>query len=367
MIRKLIKPASVVLLGLVAGLAISETALWRLGVPRFLRAHTAPEQPQFRLVGFTGDTLFYVNAPSTVLRFVYDGNPRGYFDASNAVDHTTNSLGFRGGEFTAAKDSATTRIAFLGDSFTFGEGVKDGDVYPQQVVRQLHRRFPGRRFEAYNFGVGGYNTTQALFLLRNLVLKFQPDIVVLGYVPNDAESVLFAANPATGEVKRRAREAQVFEGLSELAPPANPVFRLRSARLLWQVLSRRYASRQTVRHYVNLYRDDNPEWANTRRSLAAFGATCAAQRIDCFVTLFPLLFRLDETHPFMGITASVQQAIRASGPTAPAIIDLFPVMRGRSDFDLRVHPTDQHPNEIAHALAAAAIVDTLVGRHPEWR
>lgn len=232
MIRKLIKPASVVLFGLAAGLAISETALWLLGVPRFLRAHTSPEQPQFRLVGFTGDTLFYVNAPSTVLRFVYDGNPRGYFDASNAVDHTTNSLGFRGGEFTASKDSATTRIAFLGDSFTFGEGVKDGNVYPQQVAQQLHRRFPGRRFEAYNFGVGGYNTTQELFLLRNLVLKFQPDIVVLGYVPNDAEPGLFAADPATGAVRRRARAAQVFEGLSELAPPTNPLFQLRSARLL---------------------------------------------------------------------------------------------------------------------------------------
>lgn len=122
-----------------------------------------------------------------------------------------------------------------------------------------------------------------------------------------------------------------------------------------------------MRHYRSLCGDDNADWANTRRSLAAYGTTCASQRIDCYVALFPLLFRLDQTHPFTGITTVVQQAIRAGGPTAPAIIDLFPAMRGRPDLELRVHPTDQHPNEIAHALAAAAIADTLARRHPEWR
>ena len=100
--------------------------------------------------------VFYVNAFSEKIRFVYDGNPRAYFGKDNEIDHVTNSSGFRGKEFSFSKPKDTFRIAFIGDSFTFGEGVRLEDTYVEKVSAILSEKFknPGPKFESYNFGVG---------------------------------------------------------------------------------------------------------------------------------------------------------------------------------------------------------------------
>lgn len=41
------------------------------------------------------------------------------------------------------------------------------------------------------------------------------------------------------------------------------------------------------------------------------------------------------------------------------MIDLLPVYSAYQDKDLWVNPTDQHPNEIAHKLAAESLSDFL--------
>jgi hypothetical protein len=365
--KRILKKSGIVLLGVLAGLMLAEGTLRLLDIPRFYKAHLQPTRPQFSMVGSLNDTIFYTNTPSAVIEFVYDGNPRGYFTAGNAVRHTTNSLGFRGREFSATKDTNAFRIVFLGDSFTFGEGVKDEDVYPEQLASKLRKRVPRLRFEAYNFGVGGYNTEQSLFLLKHLALQFKPDAVVLGYVLNDAEPELFTVDAASRSVQRRPRESMIYEGLSDLVPPANAVFRLRLARLLWQVLSRQYATSRTVAYYNQLYRDDNPGWIATKRSLREFAEVCAKHRIDCYVVMFPLLFQLNDKYPFTSLSHAVQREIRSLDAVVPTIVDLFPPLKGRKEADLWVHPTDQHPNEVVHRLAADHLFEAILHRHAEWQ
>ena len=85
--------------------------------------------------------VFYVNAFSEKIRFVYDGNPRAYFGKDNEIDHVTNSSGFRGKEFSFSKPKDTFRIAFIGDSFTFGEGVRLEDTYVEKVSAILSEKF----------------------------------------------------------------------------------------------------------------------------------------------------------------------------------------------------------------------------------
>lgn len=360
--KRLLKNSAVVLLGLLAGLGLAEGALRVIGMPKFYRAHTLPAQPQFSMVGIDGRTLFYTNTPSADITFVYDGNPRGYFDADNAVHQHTNSLGFRGAEFVTAKDSNAYRLVFLGDSFTFGEGVKDEDVYPQQLARLLGAQFPARRFESYNFGVGGYNTSQSLYVLKKLALQFKPDAVVLGYTLNDAEPALFSADSSGNTVSRRAREASVFEGMSELPPPHSAVFRLRLVQLAWQVMGRRFATAQTITYYNQLYRDENPAWRETRSALQEFTRVCTASRIHCYVVIFPQLFRLGDDYPFSRPSILVQNELRSAVPEAVTILDLFPALKGRKDADLWVHPTDPHPNEIVHQLVADQLLAAMAAR-----
>jgi hypothetical protein len=200
---------------LLCGLAFAEVGLRALNLPRVYARHSAPPQFAFPPVRGQGGAPFYVNmpggvpggAPGGAIRFVYDGNPRGYFGPQNEVDHRTNEFGFRGGRFSRDKAPGTARLAFLGDSFTFGEGVRDEDTYAEVTARLLNRQGGqgARRVESYNYGVGGYNTTQALFLLQNIALRHQPDLVVLGYVLNDADPPLFRRDPESGQPVRWGR------------------------------------------------------------------------------------------------------------------------------------------------------------------
>ena len=74
------------------------------------------------------------------------------------------------------------------------------------------------------------------------------------------------------------------------------------------------------------------------------------------MVIFPFMYRLDDSYPFAVIHRMVEEALREHGiPVA----DLFPAFEGESYTRLWVHPSDQHPNDRAHAIAARAIADLL--------
>lgn len=98
-----------------------------------------------------------------------------------------NAQGFRGDDFTLQKKAGVRRIACLGDSFTFGHGVRQEDAYPSQMEAILNAAAGVKAFEVLNFGVGGYNTKQEAILLEEKVLPYDPDLVILQYMFNDTE------------------------------------------------------------------------------------------------------------------------------------------------------------------------------------
>lgn len=93
----------------------------------------------------------------------------------------TNALGFRGPVFPREKPASGRRIACLGDSFTFGWGVADGETYPVE----LQERLPAD--QVMNFGNPGNNVWNSLQVYRRFVRPYAPDVVVLGLYLNDAQ------------------------------------------------------------------------------------------------------------------------------------------------------------------------------------
>ncbi len=98
---------------------------------------------------------------------------------------TINSSGFRGEEYARTPKSKALRIAFLGDSETFGYALREEHTLPGCLERSLNARSKERRYEVLNFGVPGYNTAQESALLKKKAIHFNPSIVVLYYVLND--------------------------------------------------------------------------------------------------------------------------------------------------------------------------------------
>lgn len=346
-----------VVFGISLGILVTEFLLHAFDQPRFYKMHTHP--PQFSSIILNNNDVFYINAPSQRIRFIYDGNPRGYFGKENEVDHITNSWGFRGNEFVVDKPENIFRIAFLGDSFTFGEGVRFEDTYSEQVAYKLSKKFKvkGIKFESYNFAVGGYNTEQELFLLRNVVLQTKPDMVVLGYTLNDVEPSLLKFDKLTGNVIRNPVEESNFEGIDEAPPPDKLFFKLRIVKLIWKYFDKERASRKTIQYYKSLYEKDKKGWLETKKALYDIINICKENNILCYVVCFPVMHRLNNSYPFLSIHSAVQKAVEDSGGI---FIDLFPLLKGKRDIEIWTHPTDQHPNEKVHEIAAGYIVDKLV-------
>lgn len=96
---------------------------------------------------------------------------------------STNSQGFRGTkEYAVQKPAGVFRIVVLGDSVALGHGVEDDQTFAALLEAQLSAIRPT---EVLNMGVSGFGTAEELIQLRHIGLKYDPDLVILSYFPND--------------------------------------------------------------------------------------------------------------------------------------------------------------------------------------
>jgi lysophospholipase L1-like esterase len=95
-----------------------------------------------------------------------------------------NGLGLRGPETTPVPAPGVHRVLALGDSATFGEGMRVEEAFPALLERELNGR-GGTRYEVINAGVEGYNTAAELAYLERHGLALRPATVVVGFNLND--------------------------------------------------------------------------------------------------------------------------------------------------------------------------------------
>ena len=102
---------------------------------------------------------------------------------------TINSQGLRDREYPYAKPAGTRRLLVLGDSFTWGYGVADDEIFTEV----LERRFENNQlnWEVLNTGVSGWSTDQEYLFLTDEGFRYQPDLVLLAfYTFNDPKEVV---------------------------------------------------------------------------------------------------------------------------------------------------------------------------------
>ena len=108
------------------------------------------------------------------------------------VTYKTNELGFRGDDFVE-KDK---NIVFLGDSFTFGEGVEEDKI----ISTLIQGKLPD--YEIINLGIPGYGTDQEFLLLQSFSIDHKPNIVILNYlvenIARNENQFRRLSNPSTG-------------------------------------------------------------------------------------------------------------------------------------------------------------------------
>ncbi|MFZ5478210.1 MAG: SGNH/GDSL hydrolase family protein [Myxococcota bacterium] len=98
---------------------------------------------------------------------------------------TTNADGLRGMDTPGPEGGAST-LLMLGDSTIFGWGVDDGEDVPSALESAL--RAHGKAVRVVNGGQPGYSTVQSYMLLREVGLRYEPDLVLLEFSLHDFRS-----------------------------------------------------------------------------------------------------------------------------------------------------------------------------------
>ena len=258
-----------------------------------------------------------------------------------------NSKGYRDFERAVPKPVGVRRAVCIGDSFTWGVSVLFDDAWPQRVERTLSRE-RGEPWEAVNLAEPGLNTVQEASRLASEGFLYEPDVVIVAYVLNDSEDETAAeAHRAADWVEERRR-----------GPSVSLLDRSALVRLVRTRVRATIENRRWVEGFRSMYADDYAGWAAARRALKAMGGMCRERGVPLVVAIFPLFGNpLDDRYPFADVHAKVARAAAEAGAK---VADLLPVYRGL-DGDLLVvnGADDEHPNEIAHRIAARAITQAV--------
>lgn len=101
----------------------------------------------------------------------------------------TDSLGLRSkvpGMVYGPKQSQEYRIAIVGDSVTFGEGVPNTEkTFTEVLEHMLNQQQNLMTVKVFNFGVSAYSVKEMAAMLQHRMVDVQPDLVVMAIIPPD--------------------------------------------------------------------------------------------------------------------------------------------------------------------------------------
>ena len=105
--------------------------------------------------------------------------------------HSYNSLGLRGAE--PSTNITLTNIAILGDSYTKGFGAPEDSTWVFLLQQKLNaeKRF-AQKIQCLNGGISGSDPFSEYIVLQDLLLKFNPKIVIVDINATDIDDVIHA-------------------------------------------------------------------------------------------------------------------------------------------------------------------------------
>ena len=264
-----------------------------------------------------------------------------------ALHTKLNSLGCRDKEWSKTKAAGTRRIAFVGDSFTYGWGLERvEDRFPDLVGAAL-RKDAGGAIEVMNVAKPGWGTTDHLDAVRHLITTYDIDEVVLCYVANDIEKLI----PTTDDY-------------NPIKPPNPTLFNPDSSCLLDYLYRRVYLPRawKTQRYHDWLAEGfaDDAIWRQHQQQLFAIITLCRENDVAMRAVLLPFIKTSGEGYVADRLHAVLERFFLTH---QVPVLDLLPTIADRNPNELVVNARDPHPNEIANRRFAEALLAFMQTRN----
>jgi len=332
---------------IIGGSVVHSLLLGRLGAERVLRLY-------FRLVTIGLSLSVALLVGEFALRIVYrDITTTSDFTSwftSRWLRHSPpqqNSLGFREREITAQPPPGVYRIAFIGDSFAYGQGIAEVDRMSNVLEIELNAQ--GGAYEVLNFGVPGAETKEQLVTLRDVVHPLQPHAVVQQWFTNDIHDNTAWRQPRPIRLIPSDFVSGVLHRHSALYYLANNQWRT------WQYSHGIMppAHEQDVARYSD---PDGPAWRAARQRQIEFIETCTENQIQLCVVLFPQL--VDSLGPEYPLNFLLDRMVALLEEKKVGFVDLRAAFSHTQPIsDLWVKQLDWHPNARANRIAVGALVD----------
>lgn len=183
---------------IVGGVTLVLLMAIELGLRLFWPQITSYELPDGITLGTPDNVLIYTYNPG--VRVIESG-------PEYRVEYRINEDGHRDETpHPVPKPEGTTRILLVGDSFTFGEGVSYEDSWPVLLERGLIET--GHQVDVVKAGIQGFDTRTEVLYLERIFDRYDPDLVVLVYLPNDLFSIRPIADQATRDSLANAQQRE---------------------------------------------------------------------------------------------------------------------------------------------------------------
>ncbi|MEA3357480.1 MAG: hypothetical protein U9Q67_03530 [Patescibacteria group bacterium] len=145
----------------------------------------------------------------------------------------------------------------------------------------------GVTYEVLNMGISGYNTIQEYLLLKDKGLKFQPDLVLLGFFYNDSDPTNVLDKYgflAKGKDPRKWTDLSLRDWLKK-----SKFARFVKETVLQTVF---HKNLNAIPRYMNL-RVQEKGWAIMKEYLNKINLLCTSHNAKFVIVNFPSAFQLD--------------------------------------------------------------------------
>jgi GDSL-like lipase/acylhydrolase family protein len=283
------------------------------------------------------------------------GQPNAeYFDGTYQISRKHNSHGWRDYEYGYEKGDDVFRIVVLGDSVLNGHGVWLHEVFAKRLEEKLNNN-SDVDFEVVMLSLAALNSIKEAHLLEVEGAKYDPDMVLVGYVLNDPAPQV--ALPGYG------KEHSNSEKIKSLLKKSSLV--LNSWRLIKQIawdvgdwnLGHKGGAARISSDFFTQIHDNEENWNTVLQAFHKISVFCQERQIPGVVAIFPVLYEFD-TYPWLDVHSKVADAAENEGLY---VKDLLPSFQTTASRAMRLTGGDfVHPNAAGHELAGEAIYRFLL-------
>jgi hypothetical protein len=260
-----------------------------------------------------------------------------------------NAFRFRGREFSPAKPPGVYRVAVVGDSFTFGNGIRQEDRYSDLLQAELPSHI-----EVLNFGTPGANTPEHLATVTRLLSEVHPDFVLLQWYVNDVEDDDAAGRPRSSPLVPIRAWHDWLNDHSALYTVANMQWAETQVSLGWTQSYIAYLQQRLA----------DPRGPDAQRDTALLReliARCNRANVPIGIVLFPdTSGPIDNSYPFGFLHDRVLATCDEMQLTCLDLRASFAPIKDRKTLWASV--LDHHPSARANAIAAERILTTYSGQ-----